>query len=501
MPLDASPPIDGDCADDGELLFLPRNDAGNARRLVARHGHEMAWVKEIGWLVWDGARWVAHGGDEAAYARAELTSEAMYLEADRAPPAREPTDAEIAAGRKPTNPQAAHRKWALTCGNVAKITTMLRAAQPRLRRDHSDFDAHPMLLNVANGTLEFGADGGDLVRLRPHARKDMLTRMSGVAYDPAADCPKWRAFMDTILPSPEIQVFVQKWLGHNLTGDISEQCFMMFDGKGSNGKSTMMEVCAQVMGDYADSVPIESFLHSDGRKGSEASPDLAALRGARMIRTAEPEPGARLSESRIKSWTGGEPVKARELHKGFMTFTPTGKITMSCNIRPRVAGKDEGIKTRIVLVPFKHRFARRSGGRKEAHVARMVREEGAGILNWLLDGFRMWWEDGLTPPDEVRAATEAMFLDQDPIGVALGDIFEQTGRDEDRAQAIDCYNAYSLWCKRNAVEAKTKAAFGNRLRELDYRKKAMTAGNFYIGVAIKPEYLHGYRHESENPAE
>lgn len=490
MPLDMLPPDEDMPVDDGELALLPRNDAGNARRLMARHGRDMVWVKELGWGVWDGRRYAFDGGEEAAYARAELTAEAIYTEADEMP-------AEPSPGSKSKiNHREKHRGWAVMCGNVAKITAMLKAAQARMVRRQADFDAHPMLLNVGNGTLELGDD----VRLREHRPADLMTRACSVNYDPQADCPKWRAYVDTILPSPEIQNFVQKWEGHNITGDISEQCFMMFDGKGSNGKSTFLEVIAQVIGDYSETVPIESFLHSEGRKGSEASPDLACLRGARLIRTAEPEPGARLSESRIKSWTGGEPVKARELHKGFMTFTPTGKITMSCNIRPRVAGKDEGIKTRIVLVPFKHRFPRREGGRKEAYVARMVREEGPGILNWLIDGFRMWWEDGLTPPAEVKAATEAMFRDQDPIGVALSEIFDSTGLEDDKAQATDCYGAFARWCKINAVEVKSKTAFGTRLRELDYRKKAMNTGTFYIGVKIKPEYMTSYSHESEDPA-
>jgi putative DNA primase/helicase len=479
MPLDMLPPAEPSHIDNAELALLPRNDAGNARRLLARHGHEMAWVKEIGWLVWDGRRWAAEAGDEAAYLRAEATTEAIYDEADELP--GEPHE----GSKKKVNHRERHRKFALDCGNVQKISSMLKAASSRLKRQQQLFDADPMLLNVANGTLELG----DEVRLREHRSADLMTRIAAVPFERNAACPKWQAFIDTILPDQKTQLFMQKWLGHNLTGDISEQCFMMLDGKGSNGKSTMMEVTARVLGEYADTVPIESFLHSEGRKGSEASPDLACLRGVRLIRTAEPEPGARLSESRIKSWTGGEPVKARELHKSFMTFTPSGKITMSCNIRPRVAGKDEGIKTRIIVVPFKHRFPRREGGRKEAYVARMVKEEGSGILNWLLDGFRMWWEEGLTIPDEVKAATEAMFRDQDPIGVALGEIFRHSGRDEDRVQASAAYDAFVLWCKRNAVEPKSKTAFGNRLRDLDYRKKAMAAGNFYVGIDIHADYL------------
>lgn len=492
MPLDAIP---GDLPpDNAELAQLPRNDSGNARRLVARFGSEMAWVPEIGWLIWDGRRWAVDGGDEAAYARAEQTAEEIYAEADELP--------DMPIGKQKTSHRQKHRNFAVACGNVTRISSMLKAAQSRLRARPKDFDHGSFLLNTANGTLELG----DEVRLRPHAQSDRLTRCAEVAHDPRADCPEWRAFIETILPDPDTQLFVQKWLGYNLTGDISEQCFVMFDGKGSNGKSTMLETIARIIGDYAGNVPIESFLHQDGRKGSEASPDLARLPGVRLIRTSEPEQGARLSESRIKQWTGGEQISARKLHKDFMDFTPTGKITMSVNVRPRVAGKDEGTRSRILVVPFKHRFERRNSGRKRDFVGEFVAREAAGILNWLLDGFRMWWEDGLTIsqpdgshelPAEIKQATEEMFRDQDPLGVAISEILIQTNKDEDKAQASSCFDAYMVWCKRNAVEPKTKTAFGNRMRELDYRKKAMNSGNFYVGVTVNPEFLPALRHEDD----
>lgn len=485
MPLDGLN-IDAVPLSEQELAELPRNDSGNARRLVARHGHEMAYVPEIGWLVWDGRRWAVDGGEEAAYARAERTAEAIYAEADELP-------GEPAPGSKTRiNHRQKHRAFAVTCGNVQKCTSMLKAAQPRLRRRQSEFDAKPWLLNVANGTLELG----DAVTLRGHSVADRLTRVAAVDYAPAAERPSWQAFIDTILPDTDTQLFVQKWLGYCLTGDISEQCFVMFDGKGSNGKSTMLETIARIIGDYAGNVPIETFLHQEGRKGSEASPDLARLPGVRLIRTSEPEQGARLSESRIKQWTGGEQVSARKLHKDFMDFTPSGKLMMSVNVRPNIVGKDEGTRTRVLVVPFKHRFERRGGGRKRDYVGEFVAKEAAGILNWLLDGFRMWWEDGLDVPTEVRLATDDMFAEQDPIGTAMKDILIETGGEEDKVQASQLYDFYVCWSKRHGEEPKKLNSLGRRMKELGYRKKHARGGTYYIGLQLNDDYRPSYEEAS-----
>src|SRR5258708_35848426 len=96
-------------------------------------------------------------------------------------------------------------------------------------------DRDPMLLNVRNGTLDLRTG-----ELRPHSGGDYLTRLAPVTYEPAADCPTWRGFLDSVFAGDaEIIVFVQRLIGLCLTGDVSEHLFTVFWGSGANGKSTL----------------------------------------------------------------------------------------------------------------------------------------------------------------------------------------------------------------------------------------------------------------------
>lgn len=468
--------------DDAALAKLPRNDTGNARRLIARHGHEMAWVKGIGWVVWDGRRWSAEDGEERALECAQATMDAIRDEADMLPEAPEP-------GEK-TSASAKHRAFASASGNSGKVEGALKMARPKLARKHDAFDARPWHFNTANGTLRL--DQG--VRLYPHRGSDLLTRISPVAYDPDADCPKFLAFIGTILPDRDTAIWVQKWLGYGLTGDITEQCIAIFQGKGANGKSTLMETIARVMGDYAGNVPIASFLHQDNKKGGEASPDTVRLRGARLIRTSEPEQGARLSESAIKQWTGGEAVTARELHQKFIDFVPSGKITMSCNPLPVIVGKDDGTRRRVRLVKFRHQFKKVEAGRKVDYAEMFVREEAAGILNWLLDGFRMWFEDGLDTPAQIQLDTDEYFTEQDPIGTFAKDVlYEADESEERRIQAATLYAMYEEWSKRHGEEPKKAASFGRRLKEIGIPKKQVKGRMFYVGHQVREDWRELYQ--------
>jgi putative DNA primase/helicase len=145
-----------------------------------------------------------------------------------------------------------------------------------------------------------------------------------------------------------------------------------------------METAAFVTGDYADTVPIETFLQPTARRsGSQPTPDLAKLPGVRYLRIGEPDKGAKLNESLIKRATGGDPIDARDLNKSFFTYFVQFKLTIACNPKPRITGTDGGIWRRVILVPWLETIPEAEWDRE---LKAKLRGEGSGILNRLLEG-------------------------------------------------------------------------------------------------------------------
>jgi putative DNA primase/helicase len=260
----------------------------------------------------------------------------------------------------------------------------------------------------------------------------------------------------------------------------------------------MMNVVSALLGDYATTTPVETFLHNDrGKSGSGPSPDIARLVGVRIVRTSEPEPGSRLSESTLKQYTGGEKMVARRLHRDFFEFTPAGKLTMSVNVRPVIVGKDHGIKRRLHVVPFKRIFSKDEilalDQARGQPLHDYLMAEGSGILNWLLDGYRMWREDGLGVPEAVKAQTEAYFAEMDPIGQFVREacltIADGAGvTEKDQEQATDLYAAYKRWCDSNNEEPKNNTAFGRRLNDLGIRSAKRGGIGYRMAVKLRPEW-------------
>lgn len=78
-----------DSTDDGggedslhyRLAWLPQTDLGNVERFVARHQRKLKFCPAIGWLAWDGRRWDAQGGAEAAKRAEHTTVRSIQFEA------------------------------------------------------------------------------------------------------------------------------------------------------------------------------------------------------------------------------------------------------------------------------------------------------------------------------------------------------------------------------------------------------------------------------------
>ena len=455
---------------DRRLSWLPRNDMGNAKRLMERHGKNMLYVRNVGWHWYTGKFWDRKDGESAVQIAAQQT--AASIKAETAAIAKY-GKLEHETEKNFNKRLALHHEFGVASGNSPKISGMINQAEPHMVKAIADIDAAPWLYNCENGTLNLKEIlGADAEPLQSHNRQDFISRLAPVRYDGEADAPRWRAFLNDILPDQDVQSFIQRWFGYCLTGDTGEQFVVMLHGQGANGKSTMIDVMTHLLGDYAMTINFSSLLHDDRKRGSEASPDLARLPGARAVVAAEPEIGARFSESLLKSMTGGDVMTVRHLNKDFFEFTPQFKLTLAFNNKPQVRGNDEGIWRRLLLVPFENIIPK---AQRDPQLKIKLRAEASGILNWMLDGLRLYLEKGLQPPDAVQNATREYREDNDPVGQYMAlCVVRKAGCN---IEASDLYELYKSWCRDNAADPVSKTAFGKMLGERGYEKAKM--GNIY----------------------
>ena len=416
----------------------PLTDMGNSERLVCRHGEDLRYCHVWGrWLGWTGRRWERDETD-GTVRRMKDTVRAIYAEAAGAPTPEE---------------RKAVAAWAQKSEAEARINAAINLARSELPVRPAELDADQWALNVPNGTLDLRSG-----ELRPHRREDRLTKLAGAAYDPDAQCPTWLAVLDKIMGgSAGLIRFLQRAIGYALTGDTREQVLFILYGTGQNGKSTLLETLAALLGDYAQTAEFSTFL---ARDRDTVRNDLADLFGARFVSAVEAEGGRRLAEALIKSLTGGDTIKARFLFQEYFRFRPTFKLFLAANQKPVIRGTDIGIWRRIRLIPFTVQIPEPE---QDKALPEKLRAELAGILAWSLRGCLDWQRHGFDVPDEVKEATDGYRAEMDVLGDFLAErcALEPAGW----ATTRDLYKAYTAWCEASSERPLSKNPFSTRLAE------------------------------------
>lgn len=462
-------------------------DLGNARRLVARYGEHLRYVPTWGkWFVYRDGRWRLDELNEvyrcAHRIVAELHQEAQALQRQvQLLSAGEPDEETQKLAVNLDVKAKALGKWAMQTESRDRLNAMVQVGQhdERVATSHHAFDADPFLLAVANGVLDLRSG-----RLDAHSPDYLLRSGSDVVFDPSARCPTWISFLDWATSGDEeLQTYLQRIVGYTLTGETSEQCYFFLYGPGGNGKSTFVNVVAQLLGDLFAKAPIDMVL---SLPNTQIPNDLARLPGKRMaslgeMKTSKQGP-MRFDEAKIKDFTGGDTITARLLHQEWFDFKPQFKLWIYGNHKPDIRGDDQGLARRTRLVPFLARLDERATNKR---LGEQLRRELSGILNWALVGCLDWQSEGLTTPRVVADATSEYLQTQDAIGVWIA---EQcvTG------PAHSCgtrklYQLYRVWCDQTGEDKLSEKAFATALDNKGYTRRRGMDGSLRLGIAIKPK--------------
>lgn len=313
---------------------------------------------------------------------------------------------------------------------MVKNMVTLAASDPRVTLPSSALDSQAHLVGVRNGVLDISA-----AALVANSPGHYVTKAMGCDFDPSAKCPLFmQSLQDSMLNDQSMVDFLQVLSGYILAGDPKEDIMVMPYGSGSNGKGTQWNAIRKTLGDYAKSAQPESFMESvGGSGGGGAREDLLRLRGARLVYVAEPEEGSELKEGLVKSMTGGDAITARGLYaKETVTFEPTWVIVMPTNHKPIIKGSDNGIWRRVAPIPYLKSYK----DAPDPSFREKVALEAPGILNWMLEGHRIYKRDGLKLPPRVKAATEAYRANMDLLAEWLDEKCEIGEEHKEESQRL-----------------------------------------------------------------
>ncbi|MBN1763690.1 MAG: bifunctional DNA primase/polymerase [Sedimentisphaerales bacterium] len=373
-------------------------DAGAGEMFADSFGGQFRYCHSTGkWSVYDGRRWNVATGE--AEARRAVVQMARRIRDD--------------ALKMSSAQRASTEKFARQLESSGKIDSCLREARciKPITCVMADFDSSPWLLNTPTGTVNLQTG-----KLLPNRPEDMITQLTKAAYDPDADCPRFKQFLsEVMLHNEKLVQYIIRLLGYCLTGDIREQILAIFYGEGSNGKSALLDTIRGLLGDYATEAAPDLLIQ---KYNNEHPCEVADLFGKRLVIASESEHSASLRLPLLKRITGDASLKARFMRQDYFTFTRTFKTILVTNNKPIVKEDTHAVWRRLKLIPFNATF---SGSKMDSGLRLKLEAEWSGILNLLIQGCLEWQNFGLQEPEEVEIATDEYRQSQDPLADFLNE--------------------------------------------------------------------------------
>lgn len=444
-------------------LLRQMSDLGNAETMVDLYGGELLYDhKTATWFGYDTTRWA---GDEIGHVD-QLAGAAARWRLNKA--------VELPDGDE----RSRQIRWALKSESRSGIAAAVDLARSikGIPVDVDAFDADPYQLNCANGIVDLKTG-----MLQAHRREAMCSLIIPIPYDPTATCPRFLRFLDEIFAGElELVDYLQRLVGLGLIGAVLEHLLVIFHGRGENGKSTLFKVLGLLFGEYAMHTPSETFLARDRRRGG-ASPDLARMRGARLITTSETGEGRRLDEAGVKAMTGGDTIVARHLYSGYFEYTPRFLVVMATNHKPAVRGTDHAIWRRIHLVPFDVQFP---PDKREPGLDAKLATELPGILTWAVSGCLEYQAAGLNPPASVIAATQTYRRDMDVLGGFIDECCNVTDVTAKVTKSA-LYTEYKAWAADSGIKPAPKTTFGLAIRERGIQDGKTNGAHIWRGITLQ----------------
>jgi len=460
-------------------------DVGESLMLAREYGDRLRYCPGLSYLVYDGKVW-NENEIEAQGLQQELT-ERQLKEAAQAvrmaydtlakaeteqgdPGAQEKAKRDLAAAK-------AYHAFILKCRGSARVDGVLRQTRSMVPVAIADLDADYFKLNTPGGTVDLASG-----TIRPHDPADYCTKMTKVA--PSNDNKGYYLWLDALrkftCEDEELEEYLQLAAGAFAIGHVYNEMMIIAYGDGRNGKSTLFNVLARVLGGYAGGLSAEVLTTC--YKGNK-KPEYAALRGLRYVIAAELEEGTRLDTSTVKKLTSTDPIHAEKKFEAPFDFIPSHTVVLYTNHLPKVGTIDEGTWRRIVPIPFNAVIEGDADIKNYADY--LFDNAGGAILHWVIMGAKKLIAQRfkIEKPEIVKAAFAEYRGASDWLADYVGECCEEGGGYSVGSGKL--YEDYRAYCGRMGEYARGTTDFYAALNGAGYARRKTKTGAFVYGLRLR----------------
>ncbi len=370
-----------------------------------------------------------------------------------------------------------YRKFALDRRSSKSITSTLKEARPMLAITPKDLDADCYLLCTPDGTYDLRKGMAGRMDHRP---EDFMTKVTSVSPGETGS-EIWSRQLDLLFCGDrELIDYVQLVAGTACVGRVFIEQMIIAYGSGANGKSTFWNTIARVLGTYSGNLSADALTVGNRRN---IKPEMAELKGKRLVIAAELEEGTRLNTATVKQMCSTDEVYAEKKYKDPFSFVPSHTLVLYTNHLPKVGAIDAGTWRRLIVVPFNAHIVGKGDIKNYAEY--LYENAGGAILAWMIEGARRVIEMDfkITLPAVVEDAIARYREENDWLTHFLTECCEVG--EEHKARSGQLYQAYRSFCADTSEFSRSTAEFYAALDIAGFRRKHTSSGSVIFGLRLK----------------
>ena len=375
----------------------------------------------------------------------------------------------------------AYKAFVMKRRDMKYIVSAMQAAKPMVEIDLNLLDKDENFLNCPDGTYDMaqGVNGR-----HDHDSEDYITKIT--AYSPGDEGRElWLDTLKLIFQGDqELIEYVQRIVGLAAIGEVYQEALVIAYGDGSNGKSTFWNTIAGAMGDYAGLISADTLTVNCKRN---VKPELAEVKGKRLLIASELEEGQRLSTSIVKQLCSTDLIEGEKKYKDPMKFRPTHSLILYTNHLPKVGAMDSGIWRRLIVIPFNARITGNSDIKN--YSKHLLKHAGPYITKWIIEGAEKAIRDNyrLKVPQCVQDAIASYKADNDWMAHFLEECCE-TG-DGLKEKSGELYSAYRAFSAQNNEFCRSTTEFYTALEQRGFSRHRLSSGFFVYGLRLAEDTL------------
>lgn len=482
---------------DASLKPEDYSDIGEAKVLVQEYGSELRFSAATDYLRYDGERWIEDVQLAIGAIEEFLDLQLVDAQQDKEDAEKALVDAGIpepivksgskAVAKEVTPDQMpllyalmaaeTYLRFVLKRRDYKYIVSTGNAAKPMIGIDVNDLDKNEFLINTPYATYDLrkGLEGEQL-----HDPRDLITKITTCAPGDG-DKQLWLDALELFFcGDQELIDYVQLVVGMAAIGKVYQEFMIIAYGGGANGKSTFWNTIFRVMGDYAGKLSAEALTMNCKRN---IKPEMAELKGRRLIISSEMEEGMRLNTATVKQLCSTDEIQAEKKYKAPFHFVPSHTLVLYTNHLPKVGANDDGIWRRLIVIPFNAKITGDSDIKNYADY--LYEHAGAFIMSWIIEGAKKAYDMDFKVkiPKVVEDAIEAYREDNDWMGHFLADCC-----DIDKAateKSGELYQAYRAYCLQNGEFTRSTTDFYSAIEKAGFVRKKTRSGIMVHGLSLK----------------